>query len=151
MLAAPGRLIYSGLLLWGFMRRLVRFFLLWAISGALFYLVLLPLALDHLSKKAQGQGYDQCKTHLTEQALIGSANSPVTDEQGEKFCHCVSDGLILTKNDVFDLARHRPAKALGALAQQLADQCNKQLQKEMFDPSRDPSMGATDTDGLIHF
>ena len=116
------------------MRWILRFLILWTISGTLFYLFLLPWMMGHLDRKAQLQAYVQCITHLTDESLMGDYNSPIKPEQGEKYCHCMSDDLILTKNDVFDMTLHRPATALNALSQKLADTCNAQLHQQMYDP-----------------
>ena len=113
------------------MRWLIRMLLFWAITAPLFYLFGLPFLIDMLSKKAQAQGYEQCATQLKTDGTAGGLNSPLTQAQGEKYCHCVSDRLIFTKNDVLDAVQKKPPAALNALAQSLADGCNAQL-KEMM-------------------
>jgi hypothetical protein len=120
------------------MRWLRRSLLFWAISVPIFYLFILPFLMDQLAKKAQDQAYTGCKQQLIDQGLTGSTNSPITAPQSEKYCHCVSDGLILTKKDVFDLVQHKPATDLNTLAQAVADTCTAELHKEMFN-GNDPA------------
>ena len=133
------------------MRWLVRSLLFWAISMPLFYLYGLPMLLDMLSKKAQGDGYTQCTAQLTKEGLSGKWDSPLTPARGEKYCHCVSDGLILTKNDVFDLVRHQPAAGLTALSKGLVDRCNDALQNELSAPAPAAAPPAANEEpGLIH-
>ena len=140
------------------MRWVLRFLVLWSISGTLFYLFLLPWMMDRLNHKTQLQGYVQCITHLTDESLMGDLNSPITPEQGEKYCHCLSDGLILTKNDVFDITLHKPAAAFDALQKSLGETCEKDLHKAMYgddSPSEPATLEKeqfkTEPDGLIHF
>jgi len=128
------------------MRRIVKLRLsFWLISVPFFYLCVLPWLMGQLAHKAQAQGYAQCETHLAAESLAGFANSPMTAAQGEKYCHCVSDGLILTKNDVFDLVRHQPAAHLQTLGQGLADQCTTELHKELYGTAP-----VDDPEALIH-
>ena len=132
------------------MRWLIRSLLFWAMSAPLFYVYGLPYALDLLSKKAQTQGYAQCDTHLRSEGMVGSANAPLRIEQGEKYCHCVSDGLIFTRNDLTDAIRKKPPAALNALAQTLADGCNHQLEEMMgTSPTTPKETPPSDTD-VIH-
>jgi hypothetical protein len=113
------------------MRWLIRMLLFWAITAPLFYLFGLPYLIDSLSNKAQTQGYAQCLAQLKNDGTAGGLNSPLTDFQGEKYCHCVSDRLIFTKNDVLDAVQKKPPAALNALAQSFADGCNAELKKMM--------------------
>lgn len=110
------------------MRWLLRLLLFWAISAPLFYLFGLPMLLDMLSKKAQAQGYAQCATHIKAIGLVGSSYATLTEYQGEKYCHCVSDGLIFTQHDVIDMVQKKQPAALNALAQSLSTQCNAALE-----------------------
>ena len=121
------------------MRWLVRMLLFWAISGPLFYVFGLPMLIDMLSKKAQMQGYEQCRAQLKNDGTVGSANSPLSDGQGEKYCHCVSDRLIFTKNDVVDMVQKKQPAALNALAKSLADGCNAQVKQMMDAPAMAPT------------
>ena len=111
------------------MRALKRLLIFWAISAPLFYFLGIPLALDHLSKKAQTQGYEQCVNHMKDEGMMGSANSPITAEQAVGYCHCVSDSLTFTKKDLFDMVQHQPPAALTATQQTLAEKCNADLQR----------------------
>lgn len=128
------------------MRWLVRLLIFWAITAPLFYLFGLPYLLDLLSKKAQTQAYDQCTAQLAKDGMTGKPDSPVTKERGEKYCHCVSDGLILTKNDVFDLMQRKPPAGLTARGQAQADTCTRTLQEEL----NSAAPAVTPPDGLIH-
>lgn len=111
------------------MRWLLRLLLFWAISGPLFYMFGLPYLLDMLSKKAQTDAYTQCQQQLAKEGLVGSKNSPLNEQQGIGYCHCASDRLILTKNDVLDLVQKKPPVALTALSESIAKQCNTDLQR----------------------
>ena len=113
------------------MRLLVRMLIFWAITAPLFYVFGLPMLIDMLSEKAQMQAYEQCITQLKNNGTAGSANSPLTAFQGEKYCHCVSDRLIFTKNDVLDMVQKKQPAALNALAQTLADGCNVEMKQMM--------------------
>jgi hypothetical protein len=128
------------------MRWLIRLLLFWAITGPLFYLFGLPYLLELLSKKAQAQSYSQCEEQLAKEGLVGQPDSPMTKERSEKYCHCVSDGLILTKNDVFDLMQQKPPAGLTSRGQAQADRCNNELQNELATPAH----AVTPPDGLIH-
>ncbi len=141
------------------MRWLKRSLLFWAISAPLFYLFGLPYALGMLSEKAQSQAYDQCVNGLRADHSIGSPNSPITPEQGDRYCHCMGDGLIVTKADLFDIMKKQPPAALTALAHTVADQCNHQLQEVLGNvPSatppiimpQAPTTDTPDKDGVIH-
>ncbi len=110
------------------MRWLLRLLLFWVVSGSLFYLFGLPLALEKLTAKARDQSYTQCIGQLTHEGMIGGLNSPLKPQQGDHYCHCLSDGLTFTKNDLFDAAQGKVPAALTALAQSLADTCNAELQ-----------------------
>ena len=134
------------------MRWLLRMLLFWAITGPLFYLFGLPYLLDILSKKTQQQAYDQCKAQLVKEGLTGVPTALVKPAQAENYCHCVSDPLILTKADVFDLVKKKPPTALNALAQSKAETCNKQLQAEIDGVSAvpKPNIAAPTEDGIIH-
>ncbi len=129
------------------MRWLLRYVLFWLIVGPLLYLFGLPILLDYLSKKSQVEAYDQCQTYLGKEGVNAASASPISPDRAEKYCHCVSDGLILTKNDVFDLVHHRPAAALNTLAQDKADTCNTALMHELSAPA---PQAAPDASGLIH-
>jgi hypothetical protein len=111
------------------MRWLRRSLIFWAISMPLFYVFGLPYMLNMLSAKARNEGYTQCSNHMKNEGLVGNANSPIKPEQGEKYCRCLSDGLIFTKNDLLDMVQKKPPVALTALAQSLSDTCNHELQK----------------------
>jgi hypothetical protein len=111
------------------MRWLLRLLLFWAITAPLFYVFGLPYLLDMLSKKAQADAYTQCQQQLTKEGLVGSKNSPLNEQQGVGYCHCVSNRLILTKNDVFDLVQKKSPAALTALSESIAKQCNTDLQR----------------------
>ena len=113
------------------MRLLIRMLLFWAITTPLFYLFALPALIDMLSKKAQTQAYEQCITKLKNDGTAGSANSPLTSFQGEKHCHCISDRLIFTKNDVLDIVQKKSPAALNAMAQSLSDSCSTELKQMM--------------------
>jgi hypothetical protein len=110
------------------MRWLLRLVLFWVVSGSLFYIFGLPFALEKLTAKARDQSYTQCMGQLAHEGMIGGLHSPLKQEQGEHYCHCLSDGLTFTKNDLFDAAQGKVPAGLTALAQTLADKCNAELQ-----------------------
>ena len=120
------------------MRWLIRMLLFWAICAPLFYLYGFPYLLEMLSKKAQGEALTQCVEQMREQAMIGQNGSPLTGAMADKYCHCVADGLILTKNDVFELVQKKPATELTALTQALTTKCNEQLQQDMTAGTQSP-------------
>ncbi|MFZ4540983.1 MAG: hypothetical protein ACOYNL_04120 [Rickettsiales bacterium] len=113
------------------MRWLIRMLIFWAISAPLFYLFGLPYLLELLSKKAQTQGHSQCIEQITKEGIIGKPDSPISPDRGETYCHCVSDGLTLGKNDVLDMVRKKPPTLLTATAQAQATKCTKELEDEM--------------------
>jgi hypothetical protein len=128
------------------MRWLIRMLIFWAITAPLFYFFGLPALLDMLSKKARSEGYTQCIAHLQKEGMMGSANAPVTAAQGETYCHCVSDRLTFTQNDVMDMVQKKPPAALTAMANALSQSCNRDLQQSMrgMPPAASPS-AASDT------
>ena len=109
------------------MRWLLRFLLFWAISTPLFYIVGLPLVLDHFSTKIRDQNYTQCITHLASEGLMGAANAAFTQAQGENYCHCMSDDLTFTQADLWDAVQRKPPAALTAMAQAASERCGKEL------------------------
>ena len=121
------------------MRWLVRMLLFWAISAPLFYIFGLPYMLELLSKKAQDEALTQCVAQMRSQNMFGQTDSPMTGDMADKYCHCVADGLILTKNDVFELVQKKPATELTALSQSLTTKCNEQLQQTMAAPPTVPA------------
>lgn len=130
------------------MRWLLRLLLFWAVCAPLFYMFGLPYLLDMLSKKAQGEAYAQCQQQLAKEGLIGSKNSPLNEQQGVGYCHCASDRLILTKNDVFDLVQKKPPAALTALSESISKQCNTDLQRMLgfLPPEPPPATSAPASD-----
>ncbi|MES2984092.1 MAG: hypothetical protein V4735_02770 [Pseudomonadota bacterium] len=113
------------------MRWLWRSLAFWAVSLPLFYLFGLPMLLDQLSAKATREGYGQCITQMRAEGLLGGANSPFPPERIDQYCHCVSDGLIFTKPDLFDMVQKRPPAALTALASAKAATCNASLEQSV--------------------
>jgi hypothetical protein len=113
------------------MRWLLRLLLFWAISAPLFYLFGMPYMLDLLSKKAQAQTYAQCQQQLRDQGLVGSKNASLHEQQGVGYCHCMSDGLVMTKADLMDALHRRPPAALTAMAQARTDTCNVDLRRAL--------------------
>jgi hypothetical protein len=113
------------------MRWLIRMVVFWAISAPLFYVFGLPYLLELLSKKAQTEGYTQCITLMTNEKKMGSPNSPLTQLQGETYCHCVSDHLIFTQGDLVEMVQKKPPTALTVLAQSLTTECNTKLQQSL--------------------
>lgn len=115
----------------GCMRWLLRLILFWALMAPISYYFGLPIALEKLSAKAQTQALADCRTKLTTEGLVGSANSPLNPQQGEGYCHCMSDKLVLTKADLLDVVQKKPPAALTAMAQTIADGCNRDLQRSL--------------------
>jgi hypothetical protein len=134
------------------MRWLLRLLLFWAITAPLFYVFGLPYLLDMLSKKTQAEAYAQCQQQLLKEGLIGSKNSPINEQQGVGYCHCASDHLILTQNDVFDLVQKKPPAALTALSESISRKCNTDLQRMLgfLPPESTPATGApAHGDGMV--
>ena len=125
------------------MRWLLRMLIFWAISAPLFYVFGLPVALDHLNKKTRKDAYSQCITHLTNERMMGGANSPMSQTQGTEYCHCVSDGLTVTQNDLLDLVQKKEPAALTAASKLQTDACNSKLQGQMYGAT--PSVAAPQT------
>ncbi len=135
------------------MRWLVRMLIFWAISAPLFYLFGMPYALEMLSKKAQTQAYDQCAAGLRDQHLIDGPNPPISPDQGDHYCHCMADGLILTKPDLFDILKKKPPAALNATAKTLAEKCNRDMEATMrggMAPAT-PAAAPAGEEEVIHF
>lgn len=113
------------------MRWLVRLLVFWAISAPLFYLFGLPFALDLLSKKAQSEALAQCREQMVTNGMAGRSDSPLSAVQSDNYCHCVSDGLLFTKDDLRDVVMKKQPAALNALAQSLASKCNDELNAQL--------------------
>lgn len=140
---------YSQAVTGGNMRWLIRMLLFWAICAPLFYVYGLPYMLDMLSKKAQGEALSQCVEQMRSQNMFGQPDSPMTGEMADKYCHCVADDLILTKNDVFELVQKKPATALTALSQALTTKCNEQLKQDMATPPQSQVPAAPPEDSRL--
>lgn len=111
------------------MRFLLRLILFWAICAPIFYLFGLPPLLDKLSEKTVAQTREQCFAHLNAEKLVGAPNSPMTAQQAESYCNCVSNGLKITQADLLDMAQRKQPTLLGIQAQQQANTCNIKLQE----------------------
>lgn len=125
------------------MRWLVRLLLFWAIAIPLAYLFGIPALTDYMTKKIRTQGYEQCIATLTKEGTLGKPDSLLSQQQGEHYCHCVSDNLIFTKADLFDMVPKNTSEIgkpkqpgpLTALAKTIADRCTADLQKTLMAPA----------------
>lgn len=113
------------------MRWLLRLIVFWAISAPLFYVYGLPAMLDMLTEKARTESFDQCLAELTNQKQIGSANSPLSQQQGEQYCLCISARLIFSRADLMDVLQQKQPSALQAQAQSLSEHCTRELQQSL--------------------
>lgn len=104
------------------MRYLIRTLFFWAISLPLFYVVGLPFMMDKLSAKARGESYTQCAEQLRQPNLAG-----IPGDKAEGYCHCVSDGLIFTKSDLFDVLQKKQPAAITALQATLVEKCSREI------------------------
>ena len=127
------------------MRKLVKFLIVWAIFGSLFYVFGVPFALEKISAKTQAQSYEQCINHMKSEGLMGSANSPITADQAIAHCRCVSAGLTLTKADLLDVAQRKPPALLTIQAQHQSNECNGKLHRAMGGQAEEPEK-STDPD-----
>ncbi len=128
------------------MRWLRRMLIFWVIAAPLFYVFGLPALLHILSKEAQKQSLEQCLNQLQREGTTGKASSPLTLAQADEYCHCVSDRLIFTKNDLTDMAQQKPPAALNLMAQSLANSCNAIAKQSIDQPKGVP---AADKNGMI--
>lgn len=108
-------------------RWLLRLLIFWGISAPLFYVFGLPAALDFMSRKISRDNYAQCLARLTSGELIVNYGSELSQSKGESYCHCTSDSLTFTRNDLWDTAQKKQPAELSAMAQSLADQCNAEF------------------------
>ena len=119
------------------MRWLLRFIIFWAISAPISYFYGIPALLDYMTNKVRTDGYAQCMTHMSSEKLVGGENAPFTAQQGEKYCHCISDSLTFTKADLFEMipknkeefGKPKQPTALTAQAEALSQKCNAELQQ----------------------
>lgn len=116
------------------MRLIIRLVLFWAICAPLFYIFGLPMLIDHLNQKTRADAYKQCIDHLTKEGMIGSVNSPMTAEKGTTYCHCVSDDLTLTKDDILDIAQKKEPAAITAQSKAITERCNNDMQQSVYTP-----------------
>lgn len=127
-------------------RLLIRIIIFWAIVALLAYIFGIPALTDYMTKKVRTQGYDQCIATLTQEGTMGKPGSMLNQQQGENYCHCISDGLIFTKADLFDILPKNSSEIgtqkqpgpLTALAKSISERCNTDLQKVMQAPVNQP-------------
>jgi len=132
------------------MRWLLRLILFWTIMTPISYYYGIPYALQMLTTKVQAQAYEQCQTQLTQQGLTGGLNSPLNAQQGVGYCHCMSDQLVVTKPDLWDMVQKKEPAALNTLAQAEADRCGKELQRMLGYLPPEPAATAPVDDTMIH-
>ncbi len=118
----------------GRMRFLFRLFVFWLVVAPLSYHFGLPLALQKLTDKARTEANSQCLATMHTQGMMGRAGAPLSQAQGEGYCRCVSQGLVFTKQDLWDAALRKPPAALNTLAKSLADSCNRTLEDSIATP-----------------
>lgn len=133
------------------MRWIIRLLVVWVILGGLFYMFGMQVLIDAMNEKTRAEGYQQCMAQLTNDKTIGHANSPLNLEQGTNYCHCVSDTLTLTKEDMMELVKQRvqmkeqtPPAGFTKRAQELANNCTTELQRNLgFLPAESAAPAAT--------
>lgn len=113
------------------MRLLLRIAIFWLITLPLFYAFGLPKLLSMLSEKVRADGYTECLAQLKQQNIIDTPAALVKHEVGEHYCHCVTDGLTLTKADLPDLVQRRMPQRVADMQKPVIDACNKELQERV--------------------
>ena len=119
-------------LLLGPMRALKRILILWLAMLPVSYFWGIPFATHMLEAKTKTQALAQCAQQLHDQGLVGIANAPLNGAQGETYCHCITDPITLTRDDMLDMLRHQPPAHLGGLMKTQVDTCNAALQHDIM-------------------
>ncbi len=135
------------------MRFLLRLLLFWAISLPLFYGFGMPYLLEKVTTKARADGYSQCLGGLRKTLMMDAPSAPLTRAQGDAYCHCLSDSLTFTRDDLMDKLQKKPMAHLEGQAQSLSTQCAESLKHPALAPAPKPSAPQPweDNQGTIHF
>lgn len=131
------------------MRWLLRIIITWAILLPLSYFIGLPYAADKLTQKTRQDTLTQCAQQLRDKGLLGDAQAALTQAQGDQYCHCLSDPLTLTREDILAMAKQRmidhvqapPARFEAQLKAQV-DTCNTGLQQAIIEKYRNAAGAA---------
>jgi hypothetical protein len=132
------------------MRWIGRMLLFWLLTAPLSYVFGLPLLLDKLTANVRQEATAQCADQLTQNGMMGSLNSPLSANQGSVYCRCISDGLIFTKNDLWDSIQKKQPAALNGLVQAMTDQC-KGLLQPAASVTPPPNQPPEDSSNVIYF
>jgi hypothetical protein len=124
------------------MRRLLYLAIFWACSSLLFYGYGLPWMMRMLQGKVRDQTYATCMLQLRTQGIIEAQTAPLVPEDGQQYCHCVSDPLTFTRADLFDAVHKRQPAHVAAQAQQQVAACTPQLQEKIDAATPAPSPAA---------
>ncbi len=113
------------------MRWLIRSLIFWAVCTPLFYLFGLPMLMEKLETSSRAENYTVCQQHLADEHLANVPSALLSPQQAEEYCHCVSDGITLTKSDLFDLALKRQPARLTEAMKPVVEACNETLQQAL--------------------
>lgn len=123
------------------MRWLLRILITWAVLIPISYFVGVPYAMKCLQNKTQQETLAQCNQQLHDKGLLGSSASALTQAQGDHYCHCLADPLTFTREDLFDVVRHRQPAHLTTQVNAQVEACNNELQQAIikkYQPSAPP-------------
>jgi hypothetical protein len=105
----------------------MRFLLLWLILLPVFYFWGLPVLMEKLTLKARAEGFASCMSQLKTQGLTEGPNAVMTSQKGESYCHCATDGLTFTHDDLMDAVQRKPAAKLNERMAYAVNECNGKL------------------------
>lgn len=113
------------------MRWLLRALIFWVVCAPLFYFFGLPLLMNSLQTKSRTENYTACIRHLQEEHLANVPSSLLSPQQADEYCHCISDTITLTQEDLFDIVQKKQPQRLEAAMKPIVDSCNETLQSTL--------------------
>jgi hypothetical protein len=107
------------------MRTLFRLLAVWLILAPLAYYFLLPFLTGQMQKQARAQIARECLTQTETQPDQFPPQQPAI---AKTYCDCVAGGVVLSRRDIFTIARHQPPADLNQRVEAQVNQCNDRLQ-----------------------
>lgn len=101
------------------MRFFKRFLLFWLLMLPVSYFFLLPLLQTKLSERTRADTLTECGRQLTTAGFNAEAGAP--------YCQCLTEGLTLTRDDLFDLVKRRPPVQFTAWMTAKTETCQHHL------------------------
>lgn len=84
-----------------------------------------PRLVDYAQTKARDENYARC---ITETKSYQQTFDPARPEIADNYCHCVIEGIVLTKDDLITMLRREPNDRLSSAVQDQVTKCNYKLE-----------------------